>query len=80
MSFPYPQDRHRDRREKGDIEYVEARQAMAGAEEAQVAEAEYFGEQLAADEENTTDLEANLEAAARDVHRSLAEEEDDARA
>ena len=75
MSYPYPQDRHRDRREKGETEYVEARQAMAGAEEAQAAAAEYAGEQR--DREATTaDLEENLESAGREVHRSIAEEDD----
>lgn len=75
MSFPYPQDRSRDRREKGESEYAEARQAMAGAEEEQTAAAEFAGEQSAGDEPTVAGFEENLEAAARDVQRSLAREE-----
>jgi hypothetical protein len=29
MSYPYPQDRHRDRQEKGDQPYKDAREALA---------------------------------------------------
>lgn len=32
MSYPYPQDRHRDRREKGDQPYEDAREAYAETE------------------------------------------------
>ena len=71
MSYPYPQDRHRDRREKGEIEYVEARQAMSGAEEAQAAAAEFAGEHGAGDDPVVVGIEENLEEAAREVHRSL---------
>jgi len=76
VSYPYPQDRHRDRKEKGEIEYREARQAMSGAEERQAAAAEYFGEQRDQDEPTVAGIEENLEEAAREVHRSLAEEEE----
>ena len=71
MSYPYPQDRHRDRREKGEIEYVEARQAMSGAEEAQAAAAEFAGEHRSGDDPAVIGIEENLEEAAREVHRSL---------
>ncbi len=76
MSFPYPQDRNRDRREKGEIEYVEARQAMAGAEEAQETAAEYAGEQRERDEPTVVGIEENLEEAAREIQRSLADDPD----
>ena len=76
MSFPYPQNRTRDRREKGEIEYVEARQAMAGAEEEQAAAAEYAGEQGGEDEPATVGIEENLEEAAREVQRSLARDDE----
>ncbi len=75
MSFPYPQDRSRDKREKGEVEYVEARQAMAAAEEAQAAAAGYAGEQRDGDEPPIAGIEENLEEAAREVQRSLAREE-----
>ncbi len=29
MSYPYPQDRHRDRKEKGDQPYQDAQESMA---------------------------------------------------
>lgn len=29
MSYPYPQDRHRDRKEKGEQPYKDAKEAMA---------------------------------------------------
>ena len=29
MSYPYPQDRHRDRKEKGEQPYKDAREAMS---------------------------------------------------
>lgn len=32
MSYPYPQDRHRDRKEKGDQPYKDAKEAMAQQE------------------------------------------------
>ena len=79
MSYPYPQDRHRDRKEKGEIEYREARQAMAGAEERQVAEAEFYGEQRSGDEPDVAGIEENLEAAAREVHQSIPDEGDGAK-
>jgi len=32
MSYPYPQDRHRDRKEKGDQPYKDAKESLAGSE------------------------------------------------
>jgi hypothetical protein len=32
MSYPYPQDRHRDRKEKGEQPYKDAKEAMAQQE------------------------------------------------
>jgi hypothetical protein len=45
MSYPYPQDRNRDRKEKGEQPYKDAREAMAESEERLQAEAEAFGEE-----------------------------------
>lgn len=69
MSYPYPQDRHRDRREKGDQPYKDARQAMAETEAAIQTEAEAFGEEALAqtDEERRESLEAVASDALRRV-------------
>ena len=45
MSYPYPQDRHRDRKEKGEQPYKDAREAMSQNEANIQAEAEAFGEE-----------------------------------
>ena len=45
MSYPYPQDRHRDRKEKGEQPYKDAREAMSQNEAGLQAEAEAFGEE-----------------------------------
>jgi hypothetical protein len=45
MSYPYPQDRHLDRKEKGEQPYKDAREAMAQNEAGIQAEAEAFGEE-----------------------------------
>jgi len=44
MSYPYPQDRHRDRKEKGEQPYQDAKEAMAQQEARIQSEAEAFGE------------------------------------
>ena len=45
MSYPYPQDRHRDRKEKGDQPYKDAKEAMAQQEAAETVEAQEDGQQ-----------------------------------
>ena len=45
MSYPYPQDRHLDRKEKGEQPYKDAREAMSQNEASTQAEAEAFGEE-----------------------------------
>ncbi len=45
MSYPYPQDRHLDRKEKGNQPYKDAREAMSQNEVHIQAEAEAFGEE-----------------------------------
>jgi hypothetical protein len=45
MSYPYPQDRHRDRKEKGEQPYKDAREAMSQNEVSIQAEEEAFGEE-----------------------------------
>ena len=59
MSYPYPQDRHRNRKEKGDQPYKDAREAMSQNEAHIQAEAEAFGKEhlRQTDEEQMEQLE-----------------------
>jgi hypothetical protein len=59
MSYPYPQDRHLDRKEKGEQPYKDAREAMSQNEASIQAEAEAFGEEnlRQTDEERLEHLE-----------------------
>ncbi len=69
MSYPYPQDRHLDRKEKGDQPYKDAREAMSQNEASIQAEAEAFGEEhlRQTDEERMEHLEAEAPALLREV-------------
>jgi trimethylamine:corrinoid methyltransferase-like protein len=69
MSYPYPQDRHLDRKEKGDQPYKDAREAMSQNEAQIQAEAEAFGEEnlRLTDEER----QEQLESEARDLLRKV---------
>lgn len=69
MSFPYPQDRNRDRREKGEQPYKDAREAMAETEASMQAEAEAFGEARShmTEEERIDHLEAEAAESMRRV-------------
>ncbi len=60
MSYPYPQDRHLDRKEKGEHPYKDAREAMAQNDASIQAEAEAFGEEnlRQTDEERLEQLES----------------------
>jgi hypothetical protein len=71
MSYPYPQDRHRDRREKGEQPYKDSRQEMAETEAALQAEAEAFGEAELQEQESAAGLEEHLEAEAPDLLRRV---------
>jgi hypothetical protein len=64
MSYPYPQDRHLDRKEKGEQPYKDAREAMAQNEADIQAEAEAFGEEhlRQTDEERMEQLESEAAA------------------
>lgn len=44
MSYPYPQDRHRDRKEKGDQPYEDAREAFSESQAQIQRDAEAYGE------------------------------------
>jgi hypothetical protein len=69
MSYPYPQDRHRDRKEKGEQPYKDAREAMSQNEAGIQAEAEAFGEEhlRQTDEERMEQLESDAPAMLRKV-------------
>jgi hypothetical protein len=69
MSYPYPQDRHLDRKEKGEQPYKDAREAMSQNEASIQAEAEAFGEEhlRQTDEERMEQLEAEAQARLREV-------------
>ena len=67
MSYPYPQDRHLDRKEKGEQPYKDAREAMSQNEASIQAEAEAFGEEhlRQTDEERMEYLESEAPALLR---------------
>ena len=61
MSYPYPQDRHIDRKEKGEQPYKDAKEAMA-QQKAEIREqAEAFGEARADEQERTARVEQEME-------------------
>ncbi len=45
MSYPYPQDRHRDRKEKGEQPYADDKAAMSQQQAELQREAEAYGEE-----------------------------------
>jgi hypothetical protein len=69
MSYPYPQDRHLDRKEKGEQPYKDAREAMSQNEAGMQAEAEAFGEEHLhqTEEERMEQLESEAPALLRKV-------------
>lgn len=80
MSYPYPQDRHRDRKEKGEQPYKDAREAMSQNEAGIQAEAEAFGEEhlRLTDEERLEHLESEAPALLRKVGADRERAKDDA--
>ncbi len=81
MSYPYPQDRHRDRREKGDQPYKDAKEAFSEAEALRQAEAEAFGEMHAAEneEERAARQQREAEEAIANANESLKRSPDSGR-
>ena len=69
MSFPYPQDGHRDRTEKGEHPYKDAKEAFARSEAELEAEAESYGETKTAEtaEERARRLALEAEIRLREV-------------
>ena len=76
MSYPYPQDRHRDRKDEGEQPYKDAREAMAQQEAEIQAGAESFGEWREAEliEAGLEDLQVRVEERLREVGESRREE------
>jgi hypothetical protein len=60
MSYPYPQDRHRDREEEGEQPYKDAKESFAQEQASLQTEAERFGET-----HQRTDQKPEQEAAER---------------
>ena len=69
MSYPYPQDRHRYRKEKGEQPYKDAREAMSQNEASIQAEEEAFGAEHLhqTEEERMEQLESEAPALLRKV-------------
>ncbi len=80
MSYPYPQDRNRDRKEKGEQPYKDAKEAMSQTEAQLQSEAEAFGEARRDEtaEERGQRQAAEAEQALRAVNRDLHQAEGDA--
>jgi hypothetical protein len=72
MSYPYPQDRHRDRREKGDQPYKDEREAFARNDAELQTQAEEFGESRR--EESADQRLGRIEAEAEERLKSVQEE------
>ena len=73
MSYPYPQDRHRDRKEEGEQPYKDAKEAMSQQHAENQAGAEAYGEShlLGPDEERDDELEERATSRLREVGESL---------
>ncbi|MCC7023150.1 MAG: hypothetical protein IT338_09990 [Thermomicrobiales bacterium] len=72
MSYPYPEDRTREKRNKGEQPYKDAREEMRESEAALQTEAEAYGEahqRDLTDEELRERLEAEATASMREVGR-----------
>ncbi len=72
VSYPYPQDRHLDRKEKGNQPYQDAKEAMAQAQVQIQTEAEAFGE--ARRDETEEERNARIAAEAQEDLRAVNEE------
>ena len=79
MSYPYPQDRHLDRKEKGDQPYQDAKEAMSQTQASIQGEAEAFGEahRDETDQERKARLAADEQERLRRVNEGVVRERDD---
>ncbi len=72
MSFPYPQDRHADRKTKGEQPYKDEKEALTQQSSQIQAEAEAYGE--ARRDESDEDREQRLADEMRERFRQVADE------
>lgn len=73
MSYPYPQDRHRDRKEKGEQPYKDAKEAMA-QERAEIDAQAPLGNAQA---QTPEDREAEMQDRLTEVTREIREDRDE---
>jgi hypothetical protein len=80
MSYPYPQDRHRDRKEKGEQPYKDDKEAMSQTDAQLQTEAEAFGESRLreSDQERHERLETEVEERITEITREMAADPPDA--
>lgn len=73
MSFPYPQDRSREKRTKGEQPYTDAREKLAESERDLETEAIAFGDahQEADSDERRARLEAEMEQRFAKINRDV---------
>lgn len=76
MSYPYPQDRHRDRKEEGEQPYAGDKEVFAQARAQQSVEAEEWGERHLRGSEDGSEqsLQDNLQDAAIEAQREIERE------
>ena len=79
MSYPYPQDRHLDRKEKGEQPYRDAKEAMSQTNAQIQSEAEAFGEARRdeSEEERAGRLQAEAEEELGTVNEELRQSRSD---
>ena len=84
MSYPYPQDRTREKRTKGEQPYKDARETMSESDVRLTAQEEEYGEEhLSARNRETADerrqrIEADMERELKRVGDEVAEQHQDA--
>jgi hypothetical protein len=78
MSYPYPQDRNREQREKGQQPYKDAREKLSQSEHDLENEAIAFGDanQEADSDERRARLEAEMEQRFAKINREVVERAD----
>jgi hypothetical protein len=79
MSYPYPQDRHRDRKEKSEQPYKDAKEAMTEGAAQMQNEAEAFGEarQRESEEVRARRIQEESETALHEVSDELERSRED---
>jgi hypothetical protein len=79
MSYPYPQDRHRDRKEKGEQPYKDAKESMTQSDAQLQTEAEAYGEARRDESEAEREdrIAAELAERLREVNSEMSAERHD---